>query len=437
MATPNVIDFEAHIPPQSVEAEMSALGAMLISQQAASEVSAAVSESEFYIPAHCLIFSSCCRLLQSGKPIDFVTLRDDLDSRGKLADAGGVDYLVQIAETVPSALNAASYARIVREKALLRSIIAKARSAIRIAQEHSEKSAADRAHEVAADFAKLLSRTWSHNPVKEMSSIIIDDSAPRGVDAGFPSFNRILSTKGLPLNQITVVQAASNQGKTPLMMQMALNAWRAGHSVCYAIFADLSDAEWKRRLIKQVCGRSGPGDDIFASQEYGAAIAELNDPFSDNPARFLLYDGDSIGDESSIEAFLAWLTAYQPEYRFSLVCHDYIQRMRTTSDRPRGEFERISHIAGQIRSAYKTLSPPAAAVVGSQVTDKGDGRTVAAYGRQLMEDAGFGIEILREKNSNDVRMAIRKNRFGRAGITLEGFEFDEQRLTFVDPMEGR
>ncbi|HCE00744.1 MAG TPA: replicative DNA helicase, partial [Armatimonadetes bacterium] len=108
------------IPLRSLEAEMGVLGSMLLSARAAEEVAGLLSEEDFYQPAHQEVYRAMLQLIRSGKAVDILTLRSELEARGTLQQVGGVDYLVQVMESVPSAANAVPYARIVLEKSTLR-----------------------------------------------------------------------------------------------------------------------------------------------------------------------------------------------------------------------------------------------------------------------------------------------------------------------------
>src|SRR5579862_1994865 len=100
--------------------EMSVLGSMILSGRAAEELVTTLEDHDFYRPAHKEIFRAIRQLINNSSPIDFVTLKDELIARDKLAQAGGEDYLMQIAEFVPSAANASYYAQVVLDKSTLR-----------------------------------------------------------------------------------------------------------------------------------------------------------------------------------------------------------------------------------------------------------------------------------------------------------------------------
>ena len=111
------------VPPQSLDAEESVLGGVLFDAHALDRVVETLSVEDFYRESHRKIFRAMLALSEKGEPIDLITLSDLLKSRGELQDIGGATYLAELADKVPSAANIGHYARIVREKAVLRSLI--------------------------------------------------------------------------------------------------------------------------------------------------------------------------------------------------------------------------------------------------------------------------------------------------------------------------
>ena len=118
-------------PPQDIDAEKSVLGAMLSSKDAIADVVEEIKGVDFYRPGHELIFNSITDLYGRGDPADTVTTADELDRRGELERAGGRLYLAELLTNVTVTANAAYYAKIVAEKAVLRRLV---EASIRIAQ---------------------------------------------------------------------------------------------------------------------------------------------------------------------------------------------------------------------------------------------------------------------------------------------------------------
>ena len=120
MADPNDI---RKVPPQNLEAERAVLGAILLDNEAVYSVMEILEPSAFYQPSHRLIYGTMVELSERGEPIDIVTLVDRLRSAGSIEQAGGADYIPTLADEVPTSAGVVNYARIVREKAVLRHLI--------------------------------------------------------------------------------------------------------------------------------------------------------------------------------------------------------------------------------------------------------------------------------------------------------------------------
>ena len=112
------------VPPQSLEAEQSVLGGLMLDEMAWDQVSEAVAEVDFYRQDHRLIFRVMTKLIGDSRPIDVVTLSEELSRIDELANAGGLSYLGELAKNTPSVSNITAYANIVRERALSRTILA-------------------------------------------------------------------------------------------------------------------------------------------------------------------------------------------------------------------------------------------------------------------------------------------------------------------------
>ncbi|HZR34963.1 MAG TPA: DnaB-like helicase N-terminal domain-containing protein, partial [Nevskia sp.] len=111
-------------PPHSIEAEQSVLGGLLLNNRAWYDLADQVSEEDFYTQDHRVIFRAIGELMARNQPCDFVTLSEHLRLQNKLEEAGGVAYLGTLAADTPSAANVRAYAEIVRERSVLRSLIA-------------------------------------------------------------------------------------------------------------------------------------------------------------------------------------------------------------------------------------------------------------------------------------------------------------------------
>ena len=111
------------VPPQDLDAEMATLGGMLLSKEAVTDVIEVLRGPEFYKPAHEEIFDAIVEVYNRSEPADALIVGDELAKRGQLERVGGAPYLASLMAAVPTAANAAYYARIVREKALMRGLV--------------------------------------------------------------------------------------------------------------------------------------------------------------------------------------------------------------------------------------------------------------------------------------------------------------------------
>ena len=111
------------IPPQSLDAEMSLLGAVLIDEEVLADASELVSAKDFYDKRHGLIFAGMMRLYERHKPVDLLTLSEELKKKDDLETVGGSAYLTELTNYVPTAANARAYAELVQQKAVRRRLI--------------------------------------------------------------------------------------------------------------------------------------------------------------------------------------------------------------------------------------------------------------------------------------------------------------------------
>src|SRR5215210_1735998 len=112
----------ARVPPQSIEAEQSVLGGLLLDNAAWDKIADIVSEADFYRTDHRAIFRHIAQLIEDNKPADALTVAENLDRSGKLNDVGGQAYLGSLALNTPSAANIRRYAEIVRERSIMRTL---------------------------------------------------------------------------------------------------------------------------------------------------------------------------------------------------------------------------------------------------------------------------------------------------------------------------
>ncbi|MDH4133259.1 MAG: replicative DNA helicase [Gammaproteobacteria bacterium] len=234
------------VPPQSVEAEQSVLGGLMLDTHAWDRIADKLTEEDFYRREHRLIYRAIAALIEASSPADVVTVSEWLEKQHELSNAGGLSYLASLANNTPSAANIGAYANIVHERAVLRSLITTANRIAHSAYHTEGRSAAD-----ILDFAEKnifdISEQGAHRrggfvPIKGLLTKAVDridelfrsESAITGISTGFKDLDDM--TSGLQPGDLVIVAGRPSMGKTSLAMNIAENA-AVGSKTPVAIFS--------------------------------------------------------------------------------------------------------------------------------------------------------------------------------------------------------
>ena len=233
----------AGVPPQSVEAERSVLGALLQDSRAVAMAMEMLREDDFYTPAHQAIFAAIRGLAQESVAVDLVTVDAELSRRGTLAGVGGSSYLVELLQYVPTTANVQYYISIVLEKSTLRQLIQAAGVISRnsYAQQMELKDILGGAEKAIFDI--VMRRTGGEQlvPIREVlytTYAQIEELARlqgkvAGVTTGFSQLDRVLT--GMHGGELLLMGARPSMGKTSIALNIAAAAARKGYGV--AIFS--------------------------------------------------------------------------------------------------------------------------------------------------------------------------------------------------------
>jgi replicative DNA helicase len=222
------------VPPQSIEAEQSVLGGLMLDNQSWDRIADRLGPNDFYRKEHRLIFRAVAALCDDNQPADVVTVSEWLESNGELGNAGGLAYLGALANNTPSAANILAYADIVHERAVLRNLI---RVTTQIG--HSAYSPEGRSAGELLDLAEKsimdISEQGAHrrggfHPLKTLLTAAVDridtlfrsESAITGVPTGFSDLDAM--TSGLQAGDLVIVAGRPSMGKTSFAMNVAENA---------------------------------------------------------------------------------------------------------------------------------------------------------------------------------------------------------------------
>jgi len=219
----------ARIPPQSLEAEQALLGSMMYDREAVGLVLQIIPREDatrFYRSDHRKLFALLIDVYDSGEPMDLVVVRDALERRGLLEEVGGIEYLTELVESVPSAAHAEHYARIVRDKSLLRDLISVSGEVVDKAYGHREE-----AQQIFDEAERLLfgvTEKRIRNPAVQIRDLLgsifkelegEERHYINGVPTGFLELDDLLN--GLQRGELVIVAARPSMGKTALGLSIA------------------------------------------------------------------------------------------------------------------------------------------------------------------------------------------------------------------------
>jgi replicative DNA helicase len=280
-----------HLPPQSLEAEESILSAILIDNDTLLDILDILSPEDFYKSAHQKIFAAITELFTHNDPVDLVTLTNILREQNRLEEVGGATYLAGLVDTVPLAVNAQHYAKIVHDKACLRRLIVKS-------NEIARRCFADRGNvDKVIDFAESVIFEIAENKIKpafyHIGKIIeynIDALEERqgnrtlvtGVPTGFSKLDEI--TSGLQNSDLVIFAGRPGMGKTAFALNIAKNAAVDG-GIPVAIFSlEMSKEQLSLRMLSSESRiDSSKMRKGFISQEDWIKISEAAGVLSEAP----------------------------------------------------------------------------------------------------------------------------------------------------------
>lgn len=217
------------VPPHSLEAEMSVLGAMMLSRDAAGLCVQYLDADCFYRQEHRTLFKVLADLYESDKPVDLVILKDALAEAGRLEAVGGQEYLITLADSVPTVANAEYYARVVKEKSLLRGLIHAAAEIIRDAHQAGDSvdDILDRCEQriFSVTERKVVGQAYDVRSILSQVMQTLDLQGGRtvtGVPTGFDDLDD--KTRGLQPGELIVLAARPSVGKSALALNIAEHA---------------------------------------------------------------------------------------------------------------------------------------------------------------------------------------------------------------------
>jgi replicative DNA helicase len=416
------------IVPHSRDAEEAVIGSILINPEAYYDVAQFLNGGDFYIHRHRWIWEAFTRLQEQRTPIDFLTVSEDLDQAGQLAELGGPAYLTALLNNVPTSLHAEAYGHIVEETAIRRRMIQAANKIAKVAYQE------DLSIETAVDEAEKAVFSVSENRLtSDLQSIKfvlsdyydrIDEIASRddeifGVLTEFIDLDRLLG--GLQPSDLLIIAGRPGQGKTSFLMTVAKNAAQI-HKKHVAVFSmEMSNEQLVQRLIAQETGIDSQRLRMGKLEEdewplFAHAIEVLGD------TKIFLDDTPAITPTQ----MRAKCRRLHMEHRLDLIVVDYLQLM-TGDRRTDNRVQEVSYISRNLKVLARELNVPvlAAAQLSRAVEQRSDKRPVLSDLREsgsLEQDADIVMFIYRQDQydpetvkQNVAEIMVAKHRNGPVG----------------------
>ena len=414
--------------PHSREAEEAVVGAVLINPEVYYDVAQFLQADDFYIHRNKWIWEAFTRLHEQRTPIDMLTLSDELDRVGQLAELGGPAYLTALINQVPSSLNAESYGRIVEAHSIRRKMINAANQIASLA--YNEEALVDTVMDEAEKAVFNVSERRLKHDLVPISSVLseyydrIDDLAKRsdeifGVPTGFIDLDRLLS--GLQPSDLLIIAGRPGQGKSGFLLSVAKNA-ALTHKKHVAVFSlEMSNEQVVQRLMAQETGidsqrlRTGK----LAEEEW-PLFTHAIEVFSDT--KIFLDDTPAI---TPLQLRTKCRRLHM-EYGLDLILIDYLQLMGGDT-RTDNRVQEVSYISRNLKVLARELNVPvlAAAQLSRAVEQRSDKRPVLSDLREsgsLEQDADIVMFIYRpdqyEKDTvkqNVAEIIVAKHRNGPVG----------------------
>ena len=427
--------------PQNIEAEKAVLGAIFLSNDALVESMEYLTADDFFKRAHQIIFEKMVDLNDRDKPIDVLTIREELEKANQVDDIGGVSYIVELAETVPTAANVVYYAKIVQEKSVLRKLIKTATTIVTrsyVGEEEvsdlldeAERSIMNVSEATNKEGFKNIRDVLSDN-LKELNRLATDDSEVTGLSTGFTELDKM--TTGLHDDELIILAARPAVGKTAFALNIAQNVGTQNDTPVAIFSLEMSAQSLVSRML---CAEGSIDANHFRTgtltpQEWVNLMVAMG-----SLAKTKIFLDDTAGIKvAEIRAKCRRLAKEQGG--IGLIVIDYLQLIEGTNHENRQQ--EVSDISRQLKKLAKELHVPVIALsqLSRGVEQRQEKRPVLSDIREsgsIEQDADIVGFLYREdyyerdndaedsnqdprdndENVGEVEVIIEKNRSGARG----------------------
>ncbi|HEP1263563.1 TPA: replicative DNA helicase [Streptococcus pyogenes] len=448
---------ELRVQPQDLLAEQSVLGSIFISPDKLIAVREFISPDDFYKYAHKIIFRAMITLSDRNDAIDATTIRTILDDQDDLQSIGGLSYIVELVNSVPTSANAEYYAKIVAEKAMLRDIIARLTESVNLAYDEILKpeeviSGVERAlielneHSNRSGFRKISDVLKVNYEALEARSK--QTSNVTGLPTGFRDLDKI--TTGLHPDQLVILAARPAVGKTAFVLNIAQNVGTKQKKTV-AIFSLEMGAE---SLVDRMLAAEGMVD------SHSLRTGQLTDQDWNNVtiaqgalAEAPIYIDDTPGIKITEIRARSRKLSQEVDGGLGLIVIDYLQLI--TGTKPENRQQEVSDISRQLKILAKELKVPVIALsqLSRGVEQRQDKRPVLSDIREsgsIEQDADIVAFLYRDDyyrkegddaeeavEDNTIEVILEKNRAGARGTVKLMFQKEYNKFSSIAQFEER
>jgi len=431
------------IPPQNLDAEKSLLGAVLIDEETLADVSEHVTAKDFYDKNHAIIYEAMMSLYEKHKPVDLLTLTDELKRKKKLELIGGSAYLTELTNYVPTAAHAEAYAELVAQKAVRRRLI-KASGDISELGYDEDTSTNELLEKAEAELFSVSDQSLKQDLVSiesiltesfdRMEELHRNKGSLRGVRTGYKDLDNM--TAGLQRSDLIILAARPAMGKTTLVTNLAYNVATIAKQSVLFFSLEMSKEQLVDRMLADASGvdawniRTGnlSDDDFGKLSEAMGELAEAPIFIDDTPGLSVL--------EMRTKARRA-----NHEQPLGLVIIDYLQLMQGSGRSDGNRVQEVSEISRGLKLIARELNVPVIAL--SQLSRSVESRSPQIpqladlrESGSIEQDADIVMFIYREayynpetERENITDLYIAKHRNGPTG-KIELY-FHPERLRFM------
>jgi len=431
------------LPPQNLDAEMSLLGAVLIDEETLADISEHVKPHDFYDKRHGLVYEAMMRLYERHKPVDLLTLTEELKKKNDIETIGGSAYLTELTNYVPTAAHAEAYAELVSQKAIRRRLI-KASAEISEMSFDEETSTEELLGQAEAQLFSVSDASLK-NDLVSIESILTDSfdrmeelhrnkGQLRGVRTGYRDLDNM--TAGLQRSDLIILAARPAMGKTTLVTNLAYNVATIAKQPVLFFSLEMSKEQLVDRMLADASGvdawniRTGnlSDDDFSKLSDAMGEMAEAPIFIDDTPGVSVL--------EMRTKARRA-----AHEQPLGLIIIDYLQLMQGSGKNDGNRVQEVSEISRGLKLIARELNVPVIAL--SQLSRSVETRSPQIpqlsdlrESGSIEQDADIVMFIYREayynpetERENITDLIIAKHRNGPTG-KVELF-FHPERLRFM------